>query len=80
MARATVRNRGQTTIPKAVREHLGIRPGDEVEFVVRADGEVLVKSATEDIRNLKGLLFKPGRRPVSLEETEKAIQRGACGL
>jgi AbrB family looped-hinge helix DNA binding protein len=27
-------SKGQVTIPKSVREGLGLRPGDEVEFVV----------------------------------------------
>ena len=31
MSRVTAK--GQVTIPKAVREDLGIRPGDEVDFV-----------------------------------------------
>ena len=28
-----VTSKGQVTIPKAVREKMGVRPGDEVEFV-----------------------------------------------
>lgn len=31
--RAKVTSKGQVTIPKPVREQLGIRPGDEVEFI-----------------------------------------------
>ena len=33
MVRAKVTSRGQVTIPKAVRDRLGLRPGDEIEFV-----------------------------------------------
>jgi AbrB family looped-hinge helix DNA binding protein len=32
MARTRVTTKGQVTIPKEVRERLGIRPGDELEF------------------------------------------------
>jgi len=35
----TVTTKGQVTIPKAVREELGIEPGDEVEFVRTDTGE-----------------------------------------
>jgi antitoxin PrlF len=75
MPKATVSSRGQTVIPKPVREHLGLRPGDEVEFVVRDDGEVLVKPATEDVRKLKGILRRAGRKPVSLQAMNAAIRR-----
>ena len=33
MARARLTSKGQITIPKAVRERLGLQPGDEIEFV-----------------------------------------------
>lgn len=32
MAKSTITSKGQTTIPKEVRERLGLRPGDELEF------------------------------------------------
>lgn len=39
--------KGQVTIPKPVRDHLGLRPGDRVEFEVDADGAVVLrKTAT----------------------------------
>jgi AbrB family looped-hinge helix DNA binding protein len=37
--------KGQVTIPKAVRDHLGLTPGSEVEFVVDGDGHVRVRRA-----------------------------------
>jgi len=41
-----VTSKGQVTIPKRVREHLGIRPGNAVEFEAGPDGRVmLVKKA-----------------------------------
>ena len=38
--------KGQVTIPKAVRDHLGLRPGDRVEFDVDADGAVELRKAS----------------------------------
>ena len=35
--------KGQVTIPKRVRDHLGIRPGSGVEFEVNAEGDVLLR-------------------------------------
>jgi AbrB family looped-hinge helix DNA binding protein len=33
MAKTRITTKGQVTIPKEVRERLGLRPGDELEFV-----------------------------------------------
>ena len=33
MAKTKITSKGQVTIPKEVRERLGLRPGDELEFV-----------------------------------------------
>jgi AbrB family looped-hinge helix DNA binding protein len=38
-------SKGQVTIPKAVRQHLGVGPGSEIEFELEPDGRVLVASA-----------------------------------
>ncbi|MGD9913704.1 MAG: AbrB/MazE/SpoVT family DNA-binding domain-containing protein [Rhizobiaceae bacterium] len=37
-----VTTKGQVTIPKEIRDHLGIGPGSEVEFVQAGDGVRLV--------------------------------------
>lgn len=41
----SVTSKGQVTIPKAVREAMGIRPGDEVVFEKTSDGYVIRKDA-----------------------------------
>jgi AbrB family looped-hinge helix DNA binding protein len=41
-------SKGQVTIPKAVREHLGLRPGDTVEFRI-VEGEVIVRPLETDL-------------------------------
>ncbi|MBS0562263.1 MAG: AbrB/MazE/SpoVT family DNA-binding domain-containing protein, partial [Proteobacteria bacterium] len=35
--------KGQVTIPKAVRERLGIGPGSQVAFELAADGNIVLK-------------------------------------
>ena len=39
-----VTTKGQVTIPREVREALGIFPGTEVDFLVRGDSATLVKT------------------------------------
>lgn len=43
----TVTSKGQVTIPKLVRDHLGIAPGSRVEFRRAADGSVVIEKAVE---------------------------------
>ncbi len=40
-----VTSKGQVTIPKPVRDHLGIVPGSEVTFRRVADGSIVVEKA-----------------------------------
>jgi antitoxin PrlF len=42
MARLTTT--GQVTIPKRLREHLGLKPGSEVDFEMAEDGRVFLKA------------------------------------
>ena len=42
----TVTSKGQVTIPKPVRDHLGIVPGSKVAFRRAADGSVIIEKAT----------------------------------
>jgi hypothetical protein len=42
--------------------------------VVQDNGDVLIRPATEDVRQLKGLLHRPGRLSVSVAEMNRAIR------
>ncbi|MEQ1864328.1 MAG: AbrB/MazE/SpoVT family DNA-binding domain-containing protein [Micropepsaceae bacterium] len=37
-----VTSKGQVTIPKLMRDHLGVKPGTEVDFQINAAGEVVL--------------------------------------
>ncbi len=75
MPTATVTSKGQVTIPKAVRTHMHINVGDQIDFVVTDRGDVLVRSVSLDVRELRGLLKRPRRRSVSVEEMNAAVLR-----
>ena len=71
---ATLTRKGQTTIPKDVRKALGLRPGDRMEFIIEADGRVVLLGVNCDIRELSGILPKP-RRPVSVNKIRRAVRQ-----
>lgn len=76
MNSSTLTSKGQTTIPKEIRQHLRLKRGDRMEFVIGTDGRVTLLPASVDVMTLKGILPKP-KRPVSLEDMERTIrQRG----
>jgi len=41
----TVTSKGQVTIPKPVRDHLGIGPGSQVSFRLADDGSIVIEKA-----------------------------------
>lgn len=73
---ATVTSKGQVTIPKEVREHLGARAGGNLQFTLEPDGRVVVSPGMLSVRRLFGILGKPPRR-ATLKEMDEAIRRGA---
>jgi antitoxin PrlF len=68
--------KGQATIPKPIREHLGVEPGDRIKFFVHPDGTVVIlpKIPTS---TLKGIISSRRRKAPSLEEMHEAIVAGA---
>ncbi len=79
MPTATLTSKGQTTIPKAVREYLRLRPGDRMEFILEENGRVVLVPAVVDARELKGML-PPPRKPVTIEKMKKVIRKRGAGL
>ena len=75
MPTATLTSKGQTVIPKPIRDYLKLRPGDKLDFIVQPDGGVLIRPAVEDVRKLKGILHRPGRRVVTIDEMSRVIQQ-----
>ena len=57
---ATVTSKGQVTIPKPVRDALGIQEGDEVIF--RVEGDRAVLSRTPDFLSLAGTIRVPAAK------------------
>ena len=70
--------KGQATIPKFIREHLGLKPGDRVKFFVHPDGSVvLLPKLPASV--LRGMVKSRRRRAVTVEEMAKAAAEGAAG-
>jgi antitoxin PrlF len=73
---ATVTSKGQITIPVEVRVRLGLRPGSRLAFVPTETGGYEIHPEAGSVKELKGAVPRPSR-PVSVEEMDEAIARGA---
>ncbi len=72
---SAITTKGQTTIPKTIRDHLHLKPGDRVKFFINPDGSVAILPMLP-VTALKGILTSR-RGPVSLENMEAGIAKGA---
>ena len=71
--------KGQATIPKDVRKHLGLKPGDRVKFFMHPDGSVVLLPKLPAAA-LRGMVKSRHRRPVTIDEMTDAAREGAAGV
>jgi AbrB family looped-hinge helix DNA binding protein len=72
---SAITRKGQATIPKAIREHLHLKPGDRVKFFLHPDGSVVLLPKLP-VAALRGVV-KHRRRQVPIEDMDEAVIAGA---
>ena len=75
---SAITTKGQATIPKAIREHLQLKPGDRVKFFVHPDGSVVLLPKLP-ASALRGIVKSRRRRPATLSEMDEAAAESAAG-
>ncbi|MEI6757806.1 MAG: AbrB/MazE/SpoVT family DNA-binding domain-containing protein [Chlorobium sp.] len=75
MAVATMTNKGQVTIPKEVRDTLGLHSGDKLDFSCQKEGTIVVTPIKKNVDDLFGKLFNPERKALSCEAINEALRR-----
>ena len=70
MQRSKIGAKGQVTIPKEIRDVLGIQPGDTVCYLVEQDGVRIKKMGS--IKDIKGMVEYDGP-PVSIDDMNDAV-------
>jgi antitoxin PrlF len=68
---ATLTSKGQTTIPKSIRDVLGMKTGDRMTFTLMPDGVVLLRVKNKRVADLAGLLHRKGRKAVPAERLSR---------
>ncbi|MDX2219369.1 MAG: AbrB/MazE/SpoVT family DNA-binding domain-containing protein [Burkholderiales bacterium] len=77
MSTATLTSKGQITLPKQVRDQLGLSSGDRVDFVLGANGAYTLVPVKRSVSALKGIIKRPGKA-VSLAAMDAAIRQRAA--
>jgi AbrB family looped-hinge helix DNA binding protein len=74
---SAITKKGQATIPKEIREHLHLKPGDRVKFFLHPDGSVvLLPKLPIKALKLKGIA-KRRQPPATIEDMDEAVIAGA---
>ena len=67
MPESTITAKGQTTVPREVRESIGAQPGTRLVWHVMPDGSLIVRAKTRSLLDLAASLKSPKRKPVPVE-------------
>ena len=73
MVGSRLTSKGQTTIPKEIRDHLGIEPGDRVLFLLK-DGNVVVQPVKLTLLDLRGSV-EPRQSPEDFDAVREQVRR-----
>ena len=73
MMESVITRKGQVTIPKPIRDQLGLEEGEKVMFIRRGD-EVLLKVLRGSILDLKGTV-RPSTRPEDFARIRQTVKK-----
>lgn len=68
---STLTSKGQTTIPKDIRERLQMKAGDRMTFTLMPDSTVLLRVKNKSVLSLAGSLRKKGQKALPVEQLSR---------
>lgn len=74
MLTATITSKGQITIPKDIRDSMGLKSGDRIKFMQSEKGQTTFLPISESIEDLRGIVPKP-KNSVTIEDMNETIRR-----
>lgn len=72
---ATMTSKGQITLPKEIRDRLGLDAGSTLDFQVQADNSITVRAVKANALSVRGLLKSPHAKALSVEEMDAGLAR-----
>jgi AbrB family looped-hinge helix DNA binding protein len=68
---ATITSKGQVTIPKRIRDELGLTAGTEIEFIVEEDGTIRVRPKEPALQRLRTVKEQLAEHDVDIEKMQR---------
>ena len=75
LLRARVTSKGQVTLPKTLRDTLGIHEGDHIEFAVAASNKASIRKLAAPGSSDGARKHLAKNKPLTVEEMDEAIRR-----
>jgi antitoxin PrlF len=72
---ATLTSKGQITLPKEIRDRLGLDAGSMLDFQILEDNTITARQVQPDARRIRGLLKSPHAIPLTVEQMDEAVSK-----
>lgn len=72
---ATLTSKGQITLPKEIRDRLGLDAGSMLDFQLLADNTITARTVKPDARRIRGLLTSPHATPPTTQQMDEAVAK-----
>lgn len=73
MATATITSKGQVTIPKKIRDKLGLQAGDHLNFDIDSEGKIIIQPEKKDTDTAYGILQRDNQETLTIEEMDSGV-------
>ncbi len=72
---ATLTSKGQITLPKEIRDRLGLDAGSMLDFQILEDNTITARQVLPDARRIRGVLKSPHATPPTVEQMDEAVSK-----
>ena len=72
---ATLTSKGQITLPKEIRDRLGLDAGSMLDFQILEDNTITARQVLPDARRIRGLLKSPHAAPPTAKQMDEAVSK-----
>lgn len=72
---ATLTSKGQITLPKEIRDRLGLDAGSMLDFEILPDNTITARPVKPDARRVRGLLKSPHAKALTIKQMDESVAR-----
>jgi antitoxin PrlF len=72
---ATLTSKGQITLPKEIRDRLGLDAGSMLDFQLLEDNTITARLVQPDARRIRGLLSSPHAASLTVAQMDEAVSK-----